>query len=204
MAVSPADLESKTVALVLFRNGEGRAYCSGVWVGVDAILTANHCVDDLELGEHLLYVTRTDVAADHVDEVALARLAVLAGRDVTHDLALLRVLYPPEHGTALVASDAPYVGMPVATEGHPLGLYWNFSTGVLSSVRQLPVGDDLDPDMWWLVSSAPISPGNSGGGLWSSRGELLGIAHAYFPRGQNLNIYVGAADIRAFLAASLP
>ena len=45
-----------------------------------------------------------------------------------------------------------------------------------------------------VQTSAPISHGSSGGGLFDARGELLGITTFYFAGGQNLNFAVAAED----------
>ncbi len=193
-----ADVVSKTVGLVDIDERPGRVYCSGVWVSPDLILTANHCVDDIEIGDFVGYAVRADVNADAGDELPFSaiRLSNVLARDEEHDLALMRVKDAPPHGIALVSLDDPYVGQYAQTMGHPLGLWFSYSTGVVSGVRRLKA-----EGMWYVQTTAPISPGNSGGGLFDVDGELLGISHAYFPRGENLNMFVHAQYVRALLAA---
>ena len=43
-------------------------------------------------------------------------------------------------------------------------------------------------------TSAPISQGSSGGGLFDAQGHLLGITTFYFKAGQNLNFAVAAEE----------
>src|SRR5262245_55211683 len=58
------DLKQKTFALVTRdHDGSVRSYCSGVWVSPLSILTANHCVDDVEIGGAVEYVVPSDVFA---------------------------------------------------------------------------------------------------------------------------------------------
>ena len=45
-----------------------------------------------------------------------------------------------------------------------------------------------------IQTSAPISQGSSGGGLFDARGHLLGITTFYFKAGQNLNFAVAAEE----------
>jgi S1-C subfamily serine protease len=45
-----------------------------------------------------------------------------------------------------------------------------------------------------IQTSAPISQGSSGGGLFDARGHLLGITIFYFKGGQNLNFAVAAEE----------
>ncbi len=191
-ASAPAALERMTVGLVAMRGAEGRVYCSGVWVASDAILTANHCVDDFEIGERVSYVTRADLLADAGDELEAVHLGALEARDEAHDLALVRVRYPPDHLVAHVVRYQPYVGEITQTMGHPLGLWYSYSTGVVAAIR-------LDETTWYVQSTAPISPGNSGGALFDDHGDILGIAHAYVPRGENLNLFIHAGHVSDFL-----
>lgn len=193
-----ADVEQKTVALVQAEDNEARAFCSGVWVGEDEILTAAHCVSDQEIGDAIDYVTRGDLSANDGDELETLRIAKLDARDEDRDLALLRVKFAPAHPIPRVASTVT-VGQPTQTMGHPLGLWWSYSTGSVSALR---FGTFILPiPAWWVQTTAPISPGNSGGGLFDADGNLLGICHGSATRGQNLNLYVHADYVRAFLAA---
>lgn len=196
---SAADLERKTVALV--RSGlEGpQAYCTGVWVGEDLIVTSQHCVEERDV---VSYVTRDDVLADDEDEVEAIRRGVVVARDEDHDLALIRAKLPPVHDTALVGTDtgagvAPIVGQNVQTMGNPLGQWWSYSTGQVSALRVMAVNGLTS--MWFVQTTAPISPGNSGGGLFDDDGNLIGIAHAYMPRGENLNFFIHAKYVAALL-----
>lgn len=70
--------------------------------------------------------------------------------------------------------------------GHPQDLRYTLSTGIVSRSDQ-----DL------LQISAPVSPGDSGGPLFNSRGELAGIVIAmvdknHSPNAENLNFAVRA------------
>ncbi len=184
-------LESKTVALVGQREDGGvRAYCSGVWVLESAILTANHCIADVENNEPLAYVVRSDVYAPgdlNEREDVRFRGAVLLDRDEEHDLALLYAPSPPPHGKALVTLEPIRAGMFVQSMGQPLGLWWSYSSGEVAAVRYV---ESHGMKLLAVQSTTPISPGNSGGGLFDAYGQLVGIAHGSFTRGQNLNLFI--------------
>jgi len=71
--------------------------------------------------------------------------------------------------------------------GHPEGLEFSISTGIISQKR----GDDL------LQVSAPVSPGSSGGPVYDRHGVLLGIVQSVIdkevsPNAENLNFAVRA------------
>jgi len=210
--VSVGALTAKTVALVTDDlSGNTRAYCSGVWASEDAILTANHCTEDAFPGDAFYYVVPQDVAAafqrNECDAACPAldepqgRKAILVARDEAHDLALLHVIgSAPVHGVAKVTPEGPYVGEFAQSMGHPKGLWWSYSSGVISSIRQLDV---LGRNLKWVQSTAPISGGNSGGGLYNAQGFLIGLCHATINSGQNLNFFIHPDYIRPFLRVNL-
>jgi serine protease Do len=191
--VTVDDLMSKTVALVTFRDGPARAYCSGIWVGPQTILTANHCVLGRTVGlDTVSYATHEDVYPKGAIEESepAGRDAVVAATDPEHDLALLyAVAAAPAHRVAPLAVDGVQVGQRVYTMGSPLGQYWSFSSGDVAALRYGPSAVD-GSKILFIQSTAPISPGNSGGGLFNEYGELLGVCHATFTRGQNMNVWV--------------
>ncbi len=67
-------------------------------------------------------------------------------------------------------------------------------------IYQEVLGYDLDAT--WLQTTAPISPGNSGGPLVNSRGEVVGINTWCQPLGQNLNFALSAVHVRQLLSGS--
>lgn len=186
------DLASKTVALTVRKDdGEVRAYCSGVWVSPTRILTANHCVADLNMGELVDYVVQEDVfspgEAKERDSIRF-RSSVLYRRDANHDLALLSsASAPASHGVAKLSGFPVWPGMPVQAMGHPLGLWWSYSRGDVAAVREL---ESHDMTMLFVQATVPISPGSSGGGLFDPLGQLVGICHGTFTRGQNVNLFI--------------
>ncbi|GAB4531010.1 MAG: hypothetical protein Tsb0020_47420 [Haliangiales bacterium] len=125
--------------------------------------------------------------ADAVDVVLYngVRLPVqtVAAIDPVRDLAIVTVKARGELPTLAIGnSDSVNAGDPVVAIGNPLGvLDYTVSDGLISSIR--PVNDELV----LLQISAPISKGSSGGPLFNSRGEVIGIATFIADAGQNLN-----------------
>ena len=116
--------------------------------------------------------------------------AKLHYRDQGHDLCQLTVagLRAPAVTLATVASLA--VGARVYAIGAPQGLELSLSDGVVASLRDFG-GSTL------IQTTAAISPGSSGGGLFDARGHLVGITTFQSRTGQSLNFAVPADWISA-------
>lgn len=72
------------------------------------------------------------------------------------------------------------IGQRVYAIGAPEGLELTLSEGIISSLRS-------NEDTHFIQTSAPISPGSSGGGLFDEQGRLIGITTFQATEGQNLN-----------------
>lgn len=85
------------------------------------------------------------------------------------------------------------VGQPVYAVGNPLGLESTLSAGLLSGLRR-----NESQQLVSLQTSAPISPGSSGGGLFDDEGRLLGLTTMSLVGGnsQNLNFAIPVDWIR--------
>ncbi|MEW5923237.1 MAG: trypsin-like peptidase domain-containing protein [Candidatus Zixiibacteriota bacterium] len=85
------------------------------------------------------------------------------------DLALLSVELSGTLIPATIRLDEELlVGEPVIAYGSPFGIGLSMTGGFISAVKRLYSG-------LWIQTSAGISPGNSGGGLFDLRGQLVGI-----------------------------
>ena len=88
---------------------------------------------------------------------------------------------------AIRAYDDIKVGEPALTVGTPQGLELTVADGLVSSKRTHE-GRRL------IQTTAPISQGSSGGGLFDAQGHLLGITTFYLKVGQSLNFAIAAED----------
>ncbi|MCA9193685.1 MAG: trypsin-like peptidase domain-containing protein [Planctomycetales bacterium] len=134
------------------------------------ILTNNHVIAGTENFEVLLRDGR--------------RLpAVIVGADPLTDLAVLKVdaenLLPVMWGK----SDEVEVGTPVWAVGSPFGLQQSVTFGIISSkhrvnFRGTPYDQHLHADTAYgdlMQSDVALNPGNSGGPLVNSMGEVVGV-----------------------------
>ncbi|HEY4358670.1 MAG TPA: trypsin-like peptidase domain-containing protein [Acidobacteriaceae bacterium] len=101
--------------------------------------------------------------------------AQLVGSDRIHDIALLQISDAPDLTPATLAdSNALMVGQKVYAVGNPFGFSGTMTRGIISALRsvQLPNGNKIDNA---IQTDASVNPGNSGGPLLNSRGDVIGI-----------------------------
>lgn len=115
--------------------------------------------------------------------------ATLVAGDTASDRCVLRtddLALTPIAGVRRVGSLA--VGERVFAIGAPITLERTLSEGLISGIRP-------DGGRTLVQTSAPISPGSSGGGLFDERGNLVGITTlASRSVAQNLNFAIAAAE----------
>ncbi len=114
------------------------------------------------------------------NESGKSEIATLISQDANEDVAVLRINKSDKYKVATIGdSDKVNIGDFVYTIGSPND-YFNVSTaGYIISNNILTKYDannsGVPVDIYELTFSAVISPGNSGGGLFNSKGELIGI-----------------------------
>ena len=109
--------------------------------------------------------------------------------DPPRDLCQLQVDNLNAAPVKLGAAAQAVVGQPAYAIGHPRGLDLTMSAGLVSSFRRNAAGQ-----MVLLQTSAAVSGGSSGGGLFNEAGELLGLTTLASVTGdaQNLNFAIPA------------
>jgi S1-C subfamily serine protease len=103
--------------------------------------------------------------------------ARLVGKDVSTDLALLRI--DPRatklHPLPLGDSSKVRVGDPAVAIGNPFGFDRTVTSGIISALqRQIDAPNNFTIDNV-IQTDAAINPGNSGGPLINSAGQVIGI-----------------------------
>jgi S1-C subfamily serine protease len=110
--------------------------------------------------------------------------------DQGHDLCQLSVRGLDAQAVAIGDVAAVSVGDEVYALGAPQGLELSLSGGLVSSLRSFD-------DAKIIQTTAAISPGSSGGGLFDRQGKLIGITTFQARTGQNLNFAIPASWIAA-------
>ena len=124
------------------------------------------------------------------------------------DLALLQIELPEHRVDQLVLAESlPRKGEQVFAIGSPNGLDYTVTDGIVSSIRKpgkianLRV---LSINATHIQTTTAISPGNSGGPLFNSRGEVVGVnTWKHIEEGMDsLNFAVSTDDLREVWASA--
>ncbi|MBL8856647.1 MAG: trypsin-like peptidase domain-containing protein [Planctomycetaceae bacterium] len=142
-----------------------RGQGSGIIISEDGLIVTNNHV--IEKAEEII-VTLTDRREFS---------AKVIGRDIETDLAVLKIdasdLIAAEWGD----SDALELGAPVWAMGSPFGLDQTVTRGIVSGKHRRTADNTggANPHQDLLQTDAAVNPGNSGGPLVNSVGQVIGI-----------------------------
>ncbi len=151
-----------------------------------------------------LIVTNDHVVADNA-EVTIAgkafdkALSRVCYTDRKHDLAFLEApknIELPE--VKLGHYEEMHDGDTVVAIGHPYGLNYTATKGVISKVDRIREG------LKFIQIDAAINPGNSGGPLVNMNGEIIGVNSFIIRGGDNLGFALPVNYLREALQLYLP
>lgn len=146
------------------RNNTMVAYGSGVVLTPDGyIVTNNHVVE----------------GADEVEVTfnnKVKKTATIIGTDPTTDLALIKVDAEDLEYLTFGDSDNVRIGEWVLAVGNPFNLTSTVTAGIVSAkARNLSILGEGTSVESFIQTDAAVNPGNSGGALVNTKGELVGI-----------------------------
>jgi len=160
------------------KSGSGFVYRLGA-NGKGYIVTNHHVVEGAENNINVAFF---------IDGKPVRVSATVRGEDIYSDLAVLEVDNIPSEAKPLLIGDSTrlLVGEPVYAIGNPFGLEGSMTAGIVSQVgRVLRLSDLGVPEPWGKYSivdiiqfDAAVNPGNSGGPLLNSLGEVVGVTFA--------------------------
>jgi len=162
--------DSVVVVKALDSRGELKSQGSGVILPSDKIATNCHVVEEgisFEVGRNNQFVS-----------------AILYAKDADKDICILVAKGIMGKPAKLGKAANLKVGVPVYAVGAPYGLELSLSDGIVSQLR-----GGIPP---LVQTTAAISPGSSGGGLFDREGLLVGLTTLYLEGGQNLNFAMPA------------
>jgi S1-C subfamily serine protease len=120
----------------------------------------------------------------------------VVGVDAGKDLALLKIEGLGLPAAVLADSDEAAIGKRVYAIGAPKGLELTISEGIVSGRRDSADGYQL------IQTSAALSSGSSGGGLFDETGRLVGVTTSKIVEGENLNFAIPVNYVRNILGAA--
>lgn len=193
------DAYSSTIATIAERVGpavaavvsKGRGVGSGVAISPDGLIVTNdHVVD----GASALEVAFPD---------GRRLTAGVLGVDRDTDLALLKA-----HGAGLAAaalgdSAALRRGQIAVAIGNPLGFDSTVTAGVVSALGRSLASRSGRPIEDVIQTDAALNPGNSGGALVSSAGDVIGINTAMIRGAQGICFAVASNTVRLVVSEIL-
>ncbi|MCY7360884.1 MAG: Do family serine endopeptidase, partial [Ignavibacteria bacterium] len=153
-----------------FDNGPQKGSGSGVIISNDGyILTNNHVIQDADELEVILNDKKSYKAK-------------LIGTDPNTDIALLKINEDNLPFVSYGNSDDVKVGEWVLAVGNPFNLTSTVTAGIVSAKgRNINIigsnsnQQKINPVESFIQTDAAVNPGNSGGALVNTRGELIGI-----------------------------
>lgn len=169
-----AEVNDSVVSIVA-DNGDSQALGAGIIVSADGYVVTNAHV--AENADNMSVITTQD------DTYA----AKLVGMDTKTDIALLKVENPQGFKPAQFAdSDLVRTGNSVFAIGNPFGLGNSVSLGIISAKER-----DIEKGPYdnFLQTDTAINQGNSGGPLFNTDGEVVGMNTAIFSTdGNNMGV----------------
>ena len=133
------------------------------------------------------------------------------------DLVLLRIRTSRDDFEPLpVITKLPYKGETVYALGAPRGYLGSITDGIVSAIRtgteirdiamddadgteRLEAALNFSEDITWIQTSSPISPGNSGGPLVNSLGEVVGVNTWIQTDAQNINFALSSESLQQLI-----
>lgn len=163
---------------------EQQATGSGVIISADGyIVTNNHVIESSQIITVTLHDNREFEAK-------------LVGTDPSTDIALLKI---DEKGLPFIPygnSDELRLGQWVLAVGNPFNLNSTVTAGIVSAkARGIGIIGGQLPIESFIQTDAAVNPGNSGGALVTTRGELVGINTAIASRTGSFTGYSFAVPV---------
>jgi len=181
-----ARVASRAVVSIVVADSNGRAISqgSGFVVSKNGRIVTNYHVIKQGVSAVIKFSTGAFFMVDGL---------VAYNKDL--DLAVLKADGKDFSTLALGDSDRLQVGEEVIAIGNPFSLEATVSNGIISGIR------DIEEDSHKLLqTTAPISPGSSGGPLFNMQGEVVAVTTAFLKNGQNLNFAIPINEVKPLLA----
>jgi S1-C subfamily serine protease len=163
---------------------------SGFIISTDGYIVTNHHVVEDAGRIRVILLNGMDVQAQ------------LIGSDPSTDIAVIKIHESGLRSLQFADSRLLQPGQIAVAIGNPMGLQFTVTAGVVSALgRSLRAGNGrLIDDV--IQTDAALNPGNSGGPLLNSQGQVIGVNTAIIQGGQGLCFAV-SSNLAAHIAGQL-
>lgn len=179
--------------VTIFADGK-----KGISQGSAVVYASNSANIDLNLPGSSTLMTNAHVVGSNSEvKVKVAGVEYrgeVLGIDDSLDLAIVNVknLVLP---AVKIVNAVPRIGSNVYAIGSPLGLEKSLTSGLVSNIREKET-------LTFIQSTAAISPGSSGGGLFDDKGGLIGVTTSKLNSGEALGFSISTKHFDAMIDAS--
>ena len=182
IGIDPASADPRMTSVVIVLNPKG-SLGTGFYVDTNEILTNFHVVEGA-----------TTIELRGLDgDIFTGRVL---RRDIGLDLALVRV--ERKGSPVQFANGILRAGDSVEAIGHPKGLYYSVTRGIVSAVRQRQIAQGGDRALL-IQTDAAINPGNSGGPLFV-KDKVVGVNTVKYKGADGVGFAVHFSEIVKFLS----
>jgi hypothetical protein len=169
------ELASASTVVVKKTNPQDQQRNSGSGSGSGIVMGDGHVVTNCHVIKNAKALTVHSAGKDYSASLLYA--------DWPRDLCALNVAGLEAPAAVLGNSKTLKVGAKVYALGAPKGLALTLSDGIVSGFRERKAGR-------YIQTTAAISRGSSGGGLFDEHGALIGLTTFYMADAQNLNFAI--------------
>jgi len=160
-------------SVVMVKTAEGLG--TGFFIKENLIATAHHVVDGVDEVEIYFKGNKNSYPATVVKRLEDA------------DIAILEITTPVKAKPLKMSMRRPLTGSKVYVIGHPNGLKWSISQGIISNVNRDSIQNELGD---FIQIDAPVNGGNSGGPVFNMRGEVIGVVSYKYRNSDGLGVIV--------------
>lgn len=180
-----------SVVVVYSKSSDSASIGSGFFVAPDLVLTNFHVLDGVKFVEMKTYDGQETFGK-------------VVAQDLIRDLAIVKVQSRGKP-VRLYTGNKIDLGATVEAIGHPKGLEFSITRGVISALRKqnTAVSRGVGGEVLFIQTDSPINPGNSGGPLFQGN-RVVGVNTEIRRNSEGLNFAVHYSEVLHFLRENVP
>lgn len=171
-------------------------YGSGVIISEDGyIVTNNHVISGAD--KITVYVLPEDGEGEETTYEAS-----VVGTSESNDIAVIKIEADGLTPATFASSDDLVIGELAVAIGNPTGMiHGSMTAGIISALEQEITIDDVTISA--IQTDAAVNPGNSGGGLFDSYGNLIGVVYARNSGSENIGYAIPVENFKELITTMI-